>query len=37
MSIISIICYFLEMLWDVFGGVPILGDIIDAIGSWLCD
>lgn len=37
MSIISILCYFLDILWRLFGGVPVLGDIIDAIGSRLCD
>ena len=36
MSCISILCYFLDLLYQVFGGVPILGNIIAAIGQEWC-
>lgn len=36
MSCISILCYFLGILYNILGGIPVLGDIINAIGSALC-
>ena len=36
MSIISILCNILSYLSSIFANVPILGDIINAIGSALC-
>ncbi len=36
MSFLSIFCHFLDLLWQAFGSVPVLGNLIASIGRQLC-
>lgn len=36
MSLISILCYFLDLLWQAFGSIPVFGNFIANLGREFC-